>query len=93
MNKAVPWRIKGVGFDARAAAIEAARRSGMSLGEWLNAVIADQAADDGVDEDELDADDRLDAVTRRLSTLRDGRDTLGARDRRRTPRPAADDSS
>ena len=45
MNKAVPWRIKGVGFDARAAAIEAARRSGMSLGEWLNAVIADQAAD------------------------------------------------
>ena len=49
MNKAVPWRIKGVGFDARTAAIEAARRSGMSLGEWLNTVIAEQAADDGVD--------------------------------------------
>ena len=92
MNKAVPWRIKGVGFDARAAAIEAARRSGMSLGEWLNAVIADQAADDGVDEDELDADDRLEAVTRRLSTLRDGRDTLGARERRRPSRPASDNN-
>lgn len=90
MNKAVPWRIKGVGFDARTAAIEAARRSGMSLGEWLNAVIAEQAADDGVDEDELDADDRLDAVTRRLSTLRDGPDAPGAGDRRRPPRPDAD---
>ena len=71
MNKAVPWRIKGVPFDARTAAMEAARRSGMSLGEWLNTVIEEQAQADGVDERDLDADDRLEAVTRRLSSMRD----------------------
>ena len=56
----------------------------MSLGEWLNAVIAEQAAVDGVDEDELDANEKLDAVTRRLSTLRDGRDAERAPE---APRP------
>ena len=39
MNKAVPWNINGVGFDAREAAREAARRQGKSLGEWLKKVI------------------------------------------------------
>ena len=49
MNKAVPWNIKGVDSDTREAAREAARRSGMSVGEWLNSVIADQAAAAGRD--------------------------------------------
>jgi localization factor PodJL len=71
MSKAVPWSIKGVDFDAREAAKEAARRSGMTLGDWLNSVIADQAAEMGVDEDEFDVDDRMDAVAMRLQRLRD----------------------
>ena len=77
MNKAVPWRIKGVGFDVRAAANEAAHRAGLSLGEWLNTIIAKQAERDGVDEAELDADDRIDAVKQHLSALRDGGDPFG----------------
>ena len=69
MNKAVPWSIKGVDFDAREAAKEAARRSGMSLGEWLNSVIADQAAALGVEVDDIDESDRLEAVTARLAQM------------------------
>ena len=66
MNKAVPWSIKGVGFDAREAAREAARRSGLSLGEWLNNVIAERAAETGMDAGEIDAEMRLEAVAAKL---------------------------
>ena len=45
MSKAAPWSIKGIDYDARAAAKEAARRAGMSVGEWLNSVIADPKID------------------------------------------------
>jgi localization factor PodJL len=88
MSKALPWSIKGVDFDAREAAKEAARRSGMSLGDWLNNVIADRAAEMGVDEDEFDVDDRMDAVALRLQRLRDRQDERprrGARPARRAP--------
>ena len=72
MNKAVPWSIKGVDFDAREAAKEAARRSGMTLGEWLNSVIADQAAESGVEIDEVDDTERLEAVASRLARMSRG---------------------
>lgn len=72
MNKAVPWSIKGVGFDARDAAKEAARRAGMTLGEWLNSVIAEQASELGVDADSVDESDRLDAVAERLARMSSG---------------------
>src|SRR5262249_3012505 len=39
----IPWSVKGIDNDARAAAKHAARRSGMTLGEWLNTVIREQA--------------------------------------------------
>jgi len=42
--KRVPWHVKGVGPDAREVARDAARRSGVSVGEWLNALIIDAAA-------------------------------------------------
>ena len=69
MNKAVPWSIKGVDFDAREAAKEAARRSGLTLGEWINAIIAEQAAELGVEPAQVDADTRLEAVAARLAHL------------------------
>ena len=69
MNKAVPWNINGVGFDAREAAREAARRQGKSLGEWLHGVIADHAAELGVEEHEIGGKDRVAAVTSRLERL------------------------
>lgn len=44
MAQSMPWSVKGIDPDARDAAKEAARRAGMTLGEWLNTVIADKAA-------------------------------------------------
>jgi localization factor PodJL len=37
--RSVPWHVKGVAPAARETAQEAARRSGLSVGEWLNSVI------------------------------------------------------
>jgi len=71
MNKAVPWSIKGVGFDAREAAREAARRQGMSLAEWMNSIIAERAAAAGVSVADMDGDERLEAVTARLQGMSD----------------------
>jgi localization factor PodJL len=42
----VPWHVKGVHPDAREVAREAARRSGVSVGAWLNSLIIN-AADQG----------------------------------------------
>lgn len=80
MKLGVPWNVKGIRPEARETAREAARRSGLSLGEWLNNVILEQAAEAGVrapgDEDEDDetyADElagvheRLDDLTRRIA--------------------------
>ena len=69
MNKAATWNINGVGFDAREAAREAARRQGKSLGEWLHDVIADHAAELGVEEHDFDGQARIDAVTAKLERL------------------------
>ncbi len=46
MKSGGPWNLRGLRPEARAAAREAARRSGMSVGEWLNNVIAPSEADD-----------------------------------------------
>lgn len=45
MKQGMPWSVKGVDTDARDAAKEAARLSGMTLGEWLNTVIAETATE------------------------------------------------
>ncbi|HEY6834477.1 MAG TPA: hypothetical protein VI251_18545 [Pseudolabrys sp.] len=81
MKLSVPWNVKGIRPEARETAREAARRSGMSLGEWLNSVILQQAEDEDEDlrghgrDDEADeayAEDlstvhqRLDDLTRRI---------------------------
>lgn len=42
MKPGVPWSVKGIEPEVRAAAKTAARRAGMTLGEWLNSVILDQ---------------------------------------------------
>jgi localization factor PodJL len=46
MKPGIPWSVKGIDAETREAAKEAARRAGMTLGEWLNAVILDQSEDD-----------------------------------------------
>jgi localization factor PodJL len=76
MKFAVPWSVKGIRPEARETAKEAARRSGMPLGEWLNSVILQQAEQDGAsaysDDDDSYGDElagvhqRLDDITRRI---------------------------
>jgi localization factor PodJL len=43
MKPGIPWSVKGIEPDVREAAKQAARRSGMTLGEWLNSTILEQA--------------------------------------------------
>ncbi|CAN5347284.1 peptidoglycan-binding protein [soil metagenome] len=43
MKPGIPWSVKGINTEAKEAAKQAARRSGVTLGEWLNNVILDQA--------------------------------------------------
>src|SRR6185437_13845445 len=63
MKLGVPWSVKGIRPEARETAEEAARRSGVSLGEWLNAVITQQTEEEGVQAPSLDDKDDGDAIT------------------------------
>ncbi len=47
MKSGGPWNLRGLRPEAREAARSAARRSGMSVGEWLNSVIKPADAEDG----------------------------------------------
>jgi localization factor PodJL len=49
MKSGVPWHVKGVGRQARQTAHESARRSGMSVGEWLDTVIIDSTLSEDVE--------------------------------------------
>ena len=49
MTSGVPWQMKGVRREVIETAREAARRSGMSVAEWLDSVIAESARNAGVD--------------------------------------------
>ncbi|HUE45797.1 MAG TPA: hypothetical protein VMO81_06045 [Aestuariivirgaceae bacterium] len=48
MKPGIPWSVKGIEQQARDAAKQAARQSGMTIGEWLNSVIMESA--DGNDD-------------------------------------------
>src|SRR3984893_7616361 len=47
MTSGVPWKVEGIPQQARETAQEAARRSGMSVGEWLVSFISDGAKKEG----------------------------------------------
>lgn len=76
MMRAQAWNVSGVGRATRDIAEEAARRAGMTLGEWLDQVVADRAADQGLDPRDLNDNDRLDAISDRLGQL--SRDDRGS---------------
>ncbi|HLJ72620.1 MAG TPA: hypothetical protein VKU03_14970 [Roseiarcus sp.] len=69
MSRAAAWNIRGIGRETREAAHEAARRAGVSLSEWLDEAIAQRATEQGVDPEDFDAEDRLDAIADRLNDL------------------------
>ena len=65
------WNIAGVSRRTRDAAVEAARRAGIGLDDWLDDAIADHAGLDPRAQPEPDyaADDRLDAALGRLERI------------------------
>ncbi|MGH7019500.1 MAG: SEL1-like repeat protein [Brevundimonas sp.] len=46
MSAAAPWSVKGIDPKAREIAKDLARRSGMTLGEWLNSMIMEEPGED-----------------------------------------------
>ncbi|GAB4520156.1 MAG: hypothetical protein Tsb0010_04470 [Parvularculaceae bacterium] len=50
MNTRAPWSVKGIEQDARASAKDAARRAGMTVGEWLNQAIYQASATETPDQ-------------------------------------------
>lgn len=46
MSAAAPWSVKGIDPKAREIAKDLARRSGMTLGEWLNSMIMEDGEED-----------------------------------------------
>jgi localization factor PodJL len=48
MTTGVPWEVEDLPQQAREAAREAARRSGMSVGEWLDSIISDSARNERI---------------------------------------------
>ena len=97
MESATAWKVTGVGRETRVFAEEAARRAGLNLGDWLDEVIAERAAERGVDPADLRRDDRLDAIGERIAGLarredrfedeRRARPRLEPRWSREAPRP------
>ena len=69
MSNALPWSSNEVELDVREAARRAARREGLSVGEWLDGVVERRAASRGLQAADLDATERLDAVTEQLVRL------------------------
>ena len=82
MKFGFPWSVKGIRPEARHTAQEAARRAGLPLSDWLNAIILQQAATQGIktpsfanERDERATDDlsdvrlRLDNLTRRIDQV------------------------
>ena len=69
MESATAWKVTGVGRETRVFAEDAARRAGLNLGEWLDEIIAERAAERGVDPADLRRDDRLDAIGERIAGL------------------------
>jgi localization factor PodJL len=92
MKSGGPWNLRGLRPEAREAVRTAARRSGVSVGEWLNDVIEPDEEDDDdeptlfSDYDDGDDDDR----PRRSQSRRDEREPR-RRDDDREPRQRSDD--
>jgi localization factor PodJL len=66
MRFGLPWRVKGIRYEARETAEAAARRAGLPLNEWLNTVILQQAGGSGAKQPQAAerSDDRADDFSR-----------------------------
>lgn len=86
MKPGVPWSVKGVEPDARAVAKLAARKSGMTLGQWLNHVIREVGSQEaGLDDETADSD--TSQIQQLNALLESGLDSAtGGRRAERSPR-------
>lgn len=71
MATSLPWSVKGVDPRTRDAAKAAARRAGMTLGEWLDSKILEEAADSGAIAGNGEEHDIV-ALSERLARLSQG---------------------
>lgn len=71
MATSLPWSVKGVDPRTRDAAKTAARRAGMTLGEWLDSKIREEAGEPAVVANDAEAHD-IDALSERLARLSQG---------------------
>lgn len=71
MSAAAPWSVKGIDPRAREIAKDLARRSGLTLGDWLNRVIMEDSAES------RDADEAPPFAAEELAKLRAALDSLG----------------
>jgi localization factor PodJL len=72
MKSGIPWSVKGIEPDVREAAKDAARRSGLTLGEWLNAAITERAETASVQPSRFihpRVRERLDSITEELAMM------------------------
>jgi localization factor PodJL len=91
MKSGGPWNLRGLRPETRDAARNAARRSGMSVGEWLNSVIQQGDADYGDEMRFADYDDDYDNGGRddtRRESRREQNYDYRQGPRRRRPDPA-----
>src|SRR5258708_750698 len=86
MKSGGPWNLRGLRPEAREAVRTAARRSGVSVGEWLNDVIEPDDEEDH-DEPTLFSDDDDEADDERPRHSRSRRDEPESRQRRNDPEP------
>jgi localization factor PodJL len=78
MANALPWSVRGVDPDIREQAVEAAQRSGLSVGQWLNQVLVGNLDSDDNEIDSPPAPSRrARRRTARLDELADRLDRLG----------------
>ncbi len=90
MTSGVPWQVEDIPEQAREAALEAARRSGMSVGEWLDSVISNSARSEEVeppqpshaaaDNDVADIDERTPPRRHAYADYEDHHGRAGAED-------------
>lgn len=72
-TKIPSWQVKGVTFETREAVKAAARKSGMTMGEWVNETLHSAAVSAISGQSNLPAhriEDQLDAITAQLDDLR-----------------------
>ena len=72
-TKIPSWQVKGVTYETREAVKTAARKSGKTIGEWVNETLHTAAVATISGQSSLPAhriEDQLDAITARLDELR-----------------------